>query len=106
MAKQMTKKEFKEQCNFRRYGTRNTDKLNAIYFGWGGTVDTGIGYKYVVKGYTNDLSKAELTNVLYDWVFNEVQPPWYVQYKYAENDSKRFKVKISEGCRYKSTSNR
>ena len=41
-----------------------------------------------------NLNKNELFEVLYNWVFNQKQPDWYVQHKYAETDKDRFKVSL------------
>jgi hypothetical protein len=40
-------------------------------------------------------TKAELFNILYELVFNDVDTPYYVQVKRAETDGQRFKVPIS-----------
>ena len=83
----MTKKEFKERCSVHEYG-KGQKKRTAIYFDW------SEGYKYMVKATVEDVKRPELFNILYDWVFNEIQPRWYVEYKYAFTDAERFKVSI------------
>jgi len=88
----MTKKQFKQECSFHEYGKGRT-KRNAIYFDWK-TNDQGNGFKYMVKTMHENYNKAELFNILYEWVFNEVQPDYYVQYRFASNDKDRFKVSI------------
>ena len=88
----MSKKSFKEMCSFHEYGKGKT-KRNAIYFDWKEN-DEGRGFKYMVKARVENATKKELFDVLYDWVANEVQPPWYVEYRYAHVDEKRFKVSI------------
>jgi len=88
----MTKKEFKEMCSFHVYG-HGRNKRNAIYFGWK-SGENFRGYKYMVKASIENASKAELFNILYDWVVNEVQPSWYVIYKIAAEDKNRFKVSL------------
>lgn len=85
----MTKKEFKELCSFHEYGG-GMKKRNAIYCGY----KPEYGFKYMVKGSVINLKKNELFNVLYDWVMNEKQPPYYVEYKYAHTDDERFKVSL------------
>jgi len=41
-----------------------------------------------------------LFDILYDWVTKEQQPVFYVGYKYAETDQKRFKVRLTESFTY------
>lgn len=90
----MTKKEFKERCSFHVYG-RGKNKRNAIYFDYKFEFKINAnGYKYMVKADVEDELKSGLIKVLYNWVFNETQPPWWVQYKYADTDQKRFKVSL------------
>ena len=86
--KKITKKEFKELCSFHEYG-KGYKKRNAIYHGY--TTD---GFKYMVKADVCNCKKAELFNVLYNWVVNEVIPDWWVEYRYAHTDDKRFKVSL------------
>lgn len=94
VAEVMTKKEFKDRCSVHVYG-KGKRKLNAIYFGWKHN-DEGTGFKYVVKANIENCTLKELYNHLFDWVFNEIQPPYFVQYRYAETDTKRFKVQLTE----------
>ena len=88
----MTKKEFKDRSSCHVYG-KGKKKRNAIYFDWQ-FAEQGTGFKYMVKATVENAKLVELYQVLYDWVVNEVQPPWYVEYKYAETDMKRFKVNL------------
>lgn len=89
----MTKKEFKSNCSVHIY--RNGKMiLNAIYYHRG-----KYGFKYAVKAYTCDAPKVELYDVLYNWVFNDVVPPWYVTYKYAQTENEEFKVNVCESVR-------
>jgi hypothetical protein len=90
----MTKKQFKTEVSFHQYGKKRI-RLNAIYWGWD-TVGTGVGYKYMVKGTSDWCSKKELFDAMYEWIFNEVVLPWYIDYRYADTEEKRFKVKIQE----------
>lgn len=92
----MTKKQFKEQCSFHTYVGWNGSKLkhNAIYFGHQSN-ENGSGYKYAVAMDIKNGTKAELFEILYQMVTKEVIPPYYVRYKYAETDAKRFKVGLS-----------
>jgi hypothetical protein len=92
----MTKKEFKELTDYHVYtGTGyNRIKTNVIFFGWKVT-ETGRGFKQAVASESRNCTKAELFNYLYDWVINQVEPPYYVRYKYAETDDQRFKVPLS-----------
>ena len=90
----MTKKEFKELCSFHEYG-RGKIKRNAIYFDHKYDFDNKVnGYKFMVKARVENEKKAGLFNVLYDWVTKEIQPSWWVEYKYASTDQDRFKVSI------------
>jgi hypothetical protein len=96
----MTKKAFKEMCSFHEYG-KGSNKRNAIYFDWKtGQIeqdDTTVwynGFKFMVKTSVQNLSKAELFNEFYQWVVNEVQPNYSIQYRYAIKDTDRFKVSI------------
>lgn len=89
----MTKKEFKERCSFHEYG-KGQNKRNAIYFGSGHDKDgRWLGFQFMVKSGVQSIGKQDLFNVLYDWVNERInQPPYYVQYRYAETDEQRFKV--------------
>ncbi len=84
----MSKKDFKLKCSFHEYG-RGKNKKNAIYFDY-----NFHGYKYMVKANIEDCKRNELLNILYDWIFNDIVPPWYVFYKYAPTDNERFKVSL------------
>ena len=88
----ITKKLFKEKCDAHRY-TGDRSRTNAIYFDWQETPE-GRGFKYGVAMDTRNGTKAELLEVLYQWVFNDVEPPYYVRYKLAVEDKNRFKVPI------------
>jgi hypothetical protein len=91
--KKITKKDFKEIAShhlFRGHGVRT----NVFYYGWKDT-DNGRGFKFAVASDTENTTKAELFDVLYDWVVNEVEPPYTVRYKFAPTDEKRFKVSLS-----------
>lgn len=95
----MTKKEFREYCDIHQYGRKRGQVRIAIYFGWKtGELPDGKmfgGYKYMVKAQQANHKTQDLMNILYDWVHKEVQPPYTVEYKYAETDEKRFKVSLS-----------
>jgi hypothetical protein len=88
----MTKKAFKELCSFHEYTGYNGHRIkhNVIYFD-----HTEKGFKYAVALDIKNGNKAELFEALYNWVTKEVQPVWYIRYKYAETDEKRFKVSLS-----------
>ena len=43
----------------------------------------------------NLVAKKELFDEFYEWVINGVELPYYVQYKYAKDDTERFKVPLS-----------
>ena len=88
----MTKKDFKEKCDVHEYG-RGYKKRNAIYFDWQDT-SNGRGFKFMVKAPITNAKRVELYKILYDWVTKAIQPPYYVEYKYAETDQQRFKVPV------------
>jgi len=92
----MTRKEFNEKCDFHVYTGWNGHRVkhNVIYFDYKQT-DEGRGFKYAVAMDIQNGTKAELVKILHDWIVNEVEPPWYVRYKYAETDAQRFKVGLS-----------
>ena len=93
----MTKKEFKELCSFHEYG-RGKIKRNAIYFDWKTDFSNKlniVGYKYMVKARVENAKKTELFDILYNWVMNEKQVPWYVEYRFASTEQDRFKVSIT-----------
>ena len=85
----MTKKEFKERCSFHQYG-RGQSKKNAIFFDW----KQGFGFKFMVKTSIQNATRAELFNTLWNWVMNEQEPEWWVEYHFAPLDENRFKVPI------------
>jgi len=91
----MTKKKFKEFCSFHEYG-RGKNKRNAIYYGWESDFDNNaVGYKFMVKAPVSHAKKAELFNVLYDWVTGKINGvPYWVEYKFAITEQKRFKVSL------------
>lgn len=86
----ITKKRFKELVYSNVY-TGGGIRINAMFVDW----KERFGYKFMVYGNVKDISKKDLFNVLYDWVNNEIQPPYKVAYKYAETDDKRFKIQLS-----------
>ena len=90
--KTITKKEFREQCDFHVYTGWNgkRTRINAIYIGHNGT-----GFKYAVASDIENCTKAELLNIAYDFVVNEKPVPYYVFSKYARTDAERFKVPLS-----------
>lgn len=90
----MTKKEFKSKCSFHEYG-RGQNKRNAIYFDWKSDVkNNAVGFKFMVKANVQNCLKSELLEALYNWVTKGIQPDWYIEYKYADTDAKRFKVSL------------
>lgn len=88
----MSLKEFKKRCSVHQYG-RGYSKKNAIYFDWEET-SNGRGFKFMVKAHIKNAKRVELYRILYNWVTNGIQPPYYVEYKYASTDSERFKVSL------------
>ena len=86
MKTKITKKSFKELCSAHQYGKH----VNALYFDW----QDRNGFKYGIYGRKCDITRKQLYQLFYDIVFNEVEPPWYITYRYATDDAKRFKVPI------------
>jgi hypothetical protein len=97
----ITKKEFKEQCNCHVYTGYNGGKIriNALFFDFKqGTTEDGkffAGYKYMVYSNVRNITKKDLLNRFYEWVIEQVHPAYYINYKYAETDLKRFKPGLS-----------
>jgi len=90
----MTQKQFKENCSFHEYG-RGQNKRNAIYYDWKSDFDNkAVGFRFMVKCSVADALKQELFKELYNWVINEIEPPYYVQYRYAQTEQDRFKVSL------------
>ena len=94
--KTITKKDFKEQCDFHVYTGWNgkRTRINAIYIEHRSTLQ-GTGFKYAVASDVENCTKAELLNIAYDYVVNQKPVPYYVFSKYAETDTNRFKVPLS-----------
>ena len=88
----MTQKEFKERCSFHQYG-RGQNKRNAIFFDWKSGAGFA-GFKFMVKTSIQNATRAELFKTLWNWVINEVEPEWWVEYRFAAQDENRFKVPI------------
>jgi len=95
----MTKKEFKEKCRFELYTNgRKSSRVNAIYYDWKSEPQGEtyiVGFKYMVYANVENCSKADLFKAFHNWVIKEEHLPWYINYKYAETDSQRFKVPLS-----------
>ena len=94
----MTKKQFKEKSLYQNYIHRGGG-VHAFYYDY--TTD---GYKWLVycrkkillpDGTMQSITKDELFNAFYQLVVNNIVLPYYYQYKFAETDEKRFKIKIS-----------
>lgn len=87
----MTKKEFKLRVFSNVYTGRGT-KYNAMFYDW----KERNGYKYLVYANSKDITKKELFNLFYNWIFSEDYVlPYYINYRYAESDEKRFKIPLS-----------
>ena len=88
----MTKKEFKSKCSFHEYVGYNGHKIkhNVIYFD-----HKENGFKYAVALDIKNGTRKELFDALYNWVTKDIVPTWYIRYKFAETDDKRFKVGLS-----------
>jgi len=102
----MTKKEFKAKCNDMVYSGWNGNKIriNAFYFDYqeGTDMATGKsfrGYKYQVASNVKNISKAKLFDLFYKWVENGENLPYYVDYKFAQFDTDRFRISLSTNTR-------
>ena len=91
---EISKKSFKERCSFHTYTGWNGFKHNVIYFDYQET-EKGKGFKYAVAMNVKNGTKAELFEAFYQWVCNSIELPWYIRYKYANDDENRFKVSLS-----------
>jgi hypothetical protein len=89
----MTKKDFKERCDFHRY-TGGRERHNVIFFDWKVT-DEGRGFKFAVAASTENSTKKDLFDAFFEWVTKEIEPSYWVRYKYAETDANRFKVPLA-----------
>lgn len=103
----MTKKDFIKDCDFHVY-TGSRQKYNVIYFDYKVIRDENAepdelmgkpiiarGFKFGVALDIKNGTKAELIKHAYNWIIKGIELPWYVRYKLAENDAKRFKVPLS-----------
>jgi hypothetical protein len=104
----MTKKDFREMASFHDYGGRKAGSLKAIFYDWkeGDYTENGInksfrGFKFCVFARSENATKKELENVLFDFINGVIEDsPWYIQLIVAETDAQRFKVPImSSGLR-------
>jgi len=89
-----SKKEFKEYCDLSHVYGRGANRTNAIFFDWKVT-EEGRGFKYAVAASIENCTKAELFNHLYNWVCKDIALPHFVRYKFAINDTDRFKTPLS-----------
>lgn len=91
----MTKKEFRERIDFHRYtGRPKVANINAIFFDWG-EGEGFRGYKYCIYARAINATKADLVNILYDFINGKIEDvEWYIQLVVAGNDQERFKVPI------------
>jgi hypothetical protein len=89
----MTKKQFSNEVSFHNYGKR--DGKIALYYDYK-SYDGVHGYKYMVYSHKSNATKKELLDIFYQWVNGLIdQVPYYIGYKYAINDTDRFKVKLT-----------
>ena len=102
----MTKKEFKSLVRDMVYIGFNGNKIriNAFYFDYKEGEDTSTGkffrgYKYQVASNVKNISKADLLDLFYKWVENGENLPYYVDYKFAQFDTDRFRVSLSTNTR-------
>jgi hypothetical protein len=94
--KVLTKKAFKELCDVHVY-TGGGRRLTAIFYDWKqGNDNCSTGFKYMVKGYSGEVTRKQLYELLYGWVTNGITAmPHYADYRFAPTDKERFKVPLS-----------
>ena len=85
----MTKKDFKELALNNVY-TSTGKRINAFFFGYKDHT-----WKFMAWCDTKDANKQELFDLMYKWCINEIELPWWVNYKIAETDEQRFKIPLS-----------
>jgi hypothetical protein len=90
----MTKKDFKTRCDLNHVYGRGAKRINTVYVDWKSD-ETGRGFKYAAATSVENCTKAELFNLVYDWIENGVYLPYYVYSKVAQYDNQRFKTPIS-----------
>jgi len=96
----LTKKHLKETSDYHCY-TSSTAKYHCFYYDWKPGVygKKSGGYKYALAANSVDFTKAELFNLLHEWLTGDkadcVTLPYYVYSREAETDDNRFKVGIS-----------
>ena len=90
----MTKKDFRTRCDTNHVYGRGDRRINAVYVDWQSD-ERGRGFKYALATSVENCTKAELFNIAYEWIVNQVIPPYYVYTKFAQYDDQRFKVPIS-----------
>ncbi len=83
---------------YRGYGSKG---FNAMFFDWK-QGETGskffIGFKYCLWARTENATKKELEDNLYDYITGKITDndiPWYMQLIEASIDQQRFKVPLS-----------
>lgn len=89
----MTKKEFKERSGYHQYGKQNDNGVKALFFGWK-VMGNLSGYKYCVYGRATVVTRKELEDALYNLVFNNEEPTYYINCVVAENNLQLFKVPL------------
>ena len=45
--------------------------------------------------YGTGILKSAVFDAMYDWIFKGIEPPYYIHYRFADTDEKRFKVRLS-----------
>ena len=90
----MTKKDFKNRCDFNHVYGRGANRINTIYVDWKAD-EHGRGFKYAVATSVENCTKAELFDHLYNWIEKGVYLPHYIYSRVATYDSQRFKVPLS-----------
>ena len=86
----ITKKQFGELISRHRYGKGNRG-FHALFFDW----KINKGYRFMFYTRAINITSGQLFTVCYDYLVHQIELPWYVNMKYAVDDSKRFKVPLS-----------
>jgi hypothetical protein len=96
----MTKKSFKEMVSYHPYRGYGTKGFNALFFDWKSEDINGkyiVGFKYCLWARTENATKKELEDTLYDYITGKItdnEIPWYMQLAEASIDQQRFKVPL------------
>jgi hypothetical protein len=92
----MTKKQFKSKISVHVYGRQRDTKLIAVFYDWKEDHQNHVcGFKYCLFARATMSTQAELINIAYDFIVNQLyDTPYYIQTIVAMEDKQRFKVPI------------